>query len=80
MPKISMTLHTTASRCAENNERVATYAQNFADAVPASRRTGRPTATVSLLNKNKGERAATPREKNTWPVAAKKAWGLGSVG
>ena len=34
-PRISRTLHAPASRRAENNERVAIYAQNFEDAPPA---------------------------------------------
>ena len=34
--RISRTLHTPASRCAENNGRVTTYAQNFEDASHAS--------------------------------------------
>ena len=35
-PRISKTLHAPASRRAENNERIATYAQNFEDAPRAS--------------------------------------------
>ena len=57
-PRISRTLHAPASPHAENNERVATYVQNFEDAPRAGRPTDRPTdrPTVSLLNKRKGER------------------------
>ena len=35
-PRMSRTLHIPASRCAENNERVVTYAQSFEDALRAS--------------------------------------------
>ena len=40
-PGISKTLHASASRLAKNNERVAIYTQNFADAPHASVPTGR---------------------------------------
>ena len=72
--RILWTLRAPASRRAQNNERVATYVQNFEDAPRTSVTTRRPTdrPSVSLLNKRKGERPtdrptvspATPRKKH----------------
>ena len=66
-PRILWTLHAPASRRAQNNERVATYVQNFEDALRASVMTRRPTdrptdrPTVSLLNKRKATDGPTDR-------------------
>ena len=48
-PRISRTLHAPASRHAENNDRVATYAQNFEDAPRASVTTHRKLQEGRLL-------------------------------
>ena len=55
--RILRTLHAPASRRAENNEKVATYAQNFEDAPRASVTTCRPTDRPPVFFQTKGKQS-----------------------
>ena len=72
-PRISRTLHTPASRQAENNERVTTYARNFEDApgasitTPQKPREGRHLR-PEFRRRSTHQRHEAPKTTRGWPL------------